>query len=203
VLGHRTPGTGLAGPRGGRRGRRDGSGCSPVSPPKRVCHAAKCDPAARHTRLGRTAITKPTNDVSTRGSLQPRHDKPKKLRGRCLVVAAARFVYGHWPGWGADPRGISHSCHVKLSAAKEHDTTRRHNFRPRVPQRARGSCGEPVSGSRCVSLVSVPCRWRPPTLPSNPQTAHLRISQHETTGAAPTSPTVYRICRDADVAPRP
>ena len=173
---HRNPGTGLAGRPGGRRGRRDGSGYSPVSPPQRVCHAAKCDPAARHTRLGRTAITNWTNDVSTRGPLQPGQDKPKRTSRTDVLSLLRRALPLAWVG-SRPPGGISHSCHVKLSAAKKHDTARRHNPALKFLSELKGSGGDPVNGSRCVSLVSAPFRWRPPTLPSSPPTRPPSISQ--------------------------
>ena len=80
----------------------------------------------------------------------------KELSDRCLVVAAALCL---WPQawWGADPRGISHSCRVKLSASEKHGTARRHNPALKLRSKLEDQLAT-------LSAVLVACRWCSPRI---------------------------------------
>ena len=109
----------------GRR-RRRGPQAHRLAPPQRVCRAAKCDPAARHTRFGRTAITNWNNDVSTLGPpAGPGHDESKRVRGpgkssvRVVVCGAASSLasgHGGEPTPGAMPHQFKKESGLELSS---------------------------------------------------------------------------------------
>jgi hypothetical protein len=80
----------------------------PEPTPEGVPRGQGCGPAARHTRFGRTAITVGASDPGERIAAAPGHKRIRSFEDEvvssCLV---RRYVSGLWPGWGADPRGIS------------------------------------------------------------------------------------------------
>ena len=131
--------------------------------------------------------------IAAAGTLQTE----ERFADRCLSLLRRALL---WPlAWvGSRPRGISHSCHVKLSAAEKHDTTRRHNP-------ALKFLSELEDQLASLSVVLIACRWCSPRVADvhrrcrQPPTRHTKRSRNVRHRSQPTSPTVYRLCRVEDV----
>ena len=104
---HRTPGTGRA----ARHELRDRCGGPPASPPTKGVLRGCCDPTARHTRFGSTAITVGASGPGERIAAAPGHKRIRELEDRSRQFVSLSAALRLWPRWGANPGKCPISSH--------------------------------------------------------------------------------------------